>query len=149
MLDGEAWFLFGGSVAGGVTGCGVSVPINTTDRTWFYDVKSSSWTETLFNGSKPPKLALHAGIYIAPYFYSMGGFEFQCENNVGGPKPSTVTYRYQVVTPSLRPTMAPTSPPTPEPDDDILGDTQTSGIKGTSFRLCFALALLPSLGLLF
>lgn len=62
----------------------------------------------------------------------MGGFEFECENSVGGPEPSTTTYRYGVVEPTLPPTLPPTTAPSQEPDDDILRDIR-SGVQKNVF----------------
>ena len=91
---GGALLLAGGDMPGGSSGCGSPFEQNPTRELWRFDLHRRAWQQLAPGGDVLPRLKRVAGAQVGGQMYVFSGFDFVCENGVGGQVWNTDVYRY-------------------------------------------------------
>jgi len=94
VVLGGALLLAGGDMPGGSSGCGSPFAQNPTRELWRFDLYRRTWQQLSPGGDVLPRLKRVAGAEVGGRMYVFSGFDFACENGVGGQLWNTDVYRY-------------------------------------------------------
>lgn len=81
---GLSLYVQGGETPGGTTGCGSVFPQNPTSELWRYSLLRRTWEQVTPQGDALPRLKRAVGAAVGGRMYVFAGFDFACENGLGG-----------------------------------------------------------------
>ncbi|HET7867348.1 MAG TPA: kelch repeat-containing protein [Burkholderiaceae bacterium] len=91
---GGAMLVAGGDMPGGSSGCGSPFDQNPTRELWRFDLLRRAWQQLAPGGDVLPRLKRVTGAQVGGQMYVFSGFDFACNNGVGGQIWNTDVYRY-------------------------------------------------------